>query len=93
MKPSKPKFNLDHRNYGAWYISPKKWDKRFQSLSDPKSIEMVRARNLAKKEKKNKSIISKDVLPEVKVNISTSKYILRYLERLCIDIILKVFFK
>ena len=68
IKPSKPKFNLDHRNYGAWYINPKKWDKRFQSLSDPKSIEMVRARNLAKKEKKNKSIISKDVLPEVKVN-------------------------
>ena len=67
-KPREPEINLDHRNYGAWYIHPKKWEERFQSLSDPKSIDMIKSRNLAKQEKRNKSIISKDVLPEVKVN-------------------------
>ena len=25
----KPKLRLDHRNYGAWYIKPEDWEKRF----------------------------------------------------------------
>ena len=49
---TKPK--LDHRNYGAWYISPTKYQKRFEELSDPKSIEMVKSRIMIKKEKQNK---------------------------------------
>ena len=48
------KSKLDHRNYGAWYISPTKYQKRFEELSDPKSIEMVKSRIMLKKEKQNK---------------------------------------
>ena len=52
--PIEPKIELDHRNYGAWYIDPTKWEKRFQNLSDPKSIDIIKARILAKKEKQDK---------------------------------------
>ena len=48
------KISLDHKNYGAWYLHPSKWEKRFQSLSDPKSIDIVKSRNVSKKEKRNK---------------------------------------
>ena len=52
--PIEPKIELDHRNYGAWYIEPTKWEKRFQNLSDPKSIDIIKARIQSKKEKQDK---------------------------------------
>ena len=51
--PEEPKLNLDRKNYGAWYINPKKWEKRFQKLSDPKSIEHVKARRVPKGDKQS----------------------------------------
>ena len=42
---------LDHRQYGAWYLHPRKWENRFQSLSDPKSIEIVKARRIPRGDK------------------------------------------
>ena len=51
---AEPKMRLDHRNYGAWYIAPTKYQKRFEELSDPKSIEIVKSRIMEKKEKQNK---------------------------------------
>ena len=36
--------NLDHRKYGAWYLPPRKWEKRFHSLSDPLDVEIIKAR-------------------------------------------------
>ena len=59
VKPE-PKIKLDHRNYGAWYISPTKYQKRFEELSDPKSIEIVKSRIMVKKEKQNKIDIKTD---------------------------------
>ena len=59
VKPE-PKIKLDHRNYGAWYISPTKYQKRFEELSDPKSIEIVKSRIMVKKEKQNKMDIKTD---------------------------------
>ena len=29
---------LDHRNYGAWYIPPHKWQDRFCRLTDPTAV-------------------------------------------------------
>lgn len=50
-----PKVKLDHRQYGTWFLPPKMWEKRFQDLSDPKSIEVVKSRSrLAKTEKTTK---------------------------------------
>ena len=54
--PVEAKPNLDHKNYGAWYLHPSKWEKRFQNLSDPKSIDIVKSRIMLKKEKQNKVI-------------------------------------
>ena len=51
---AEPMMRLDHRNYGAWYIAPNKYQKRFEELSDPKSIEIVKSRIMEKKEKQNK---------------------------------------
>ena len=45
------KINLDHRKYGAWYLHPSKWESRFQSLSDPKSIEIIKERRIPKADK------------------------------------------
>ena len=45
------KVNLDHRLYGVWYLHPKTWEDRFQSLSDPKSIEVVKARRVPRGDK------------------------------------------
>ena len=42
---------LDYRQYGAWYLHPRKWENRFQSLSDPKSIEIVKARRIPRGDK------------------------------------------
>ena len=57
---AEPKIKLDHRNYGAWYISPNKYQKRFEELSDPKAIEIVKSRIMVKKEKQNKIDIKTD---------------------------------
>ena len=57
---AEPKIKLDHRNYGAWYIAPTKYQKRFEELSDPKSIEIVKSRIMVKKEKQNKIDIKTD---------------------------------
>ena len=43
------KLNLDRRNYGAWYLDPSKWEERFQNLSDPKSIAIMKTRNMSNK--------------------------------------------
>ena len=68
--PDEPKIELDHRNYGAWYIDPTKWEKRFQNLSDPKSIDIIKARILAKKEKQDKFFHQK----QEKVNTHQGTY-------------------
>ena len=47
-KKVEEKPRLDHRNYGAWYMHPKKWDQRFQKLSDPKAIAQVKSRKIGK---------------------------------------------
>ena len=66
--PTEPKISLDHKNYGAWYLHPSKWEKRFQSLSDPKSIDIVKSRNLLKKEKQNR-VMGMTIQEKVKVNV------------------------
>ena len=71
---AEPKSKLDHRNYGAWYISPTKYQKRFEELSDPKSIEMVKSRIMLKKEKQNKIDI-KIVREKVIYNFDPDWYI------------------
>ena len=38
-KRPKPKLRLDHRNYGAWYIKPEDWEKRFHRKSKKAAIE------------------------------------------------------
>ena len=43
------KLNLDRHNYGAWYLDPSKWEERFQNLSDPKSIAIIKTRNVLNK--------------------------------------------
>ena len=43
------KLNLDRHNYGAWYLDPSKWEERFQNLSDPKSIAIIKTRNISNK--------------------------------------------
>ena len=43
------KLNLDRHNYGAWYLDPSKWEERFQNLSDPKSIAIIKTRNMSNK--------------------------------------------
>ena len=43
------KLNLDRHNYGAWYLDPSKWEERFQNLSDPKSIAIIKTRNMSKR--------------------------------------------
>ena len=48
-KSTEPRLNLDHRNYGNWFLPPSKWEKRFQNLSDPKSIEVVKGRSRCRK--------------------------------------------
>ena len=53
--PIVPKPELDHRNYGAWYLHPTKWEKRFQNLSDPKAIDIVKSRILLKKENQDQA--------------------------------------
>ena len=50
-KPEDIKVKLDHRQYGAWYLHPSKWESRFQNLSDPKSIEIVKSRRESKLDK------------------------------------------
>ena len=70
--PTEPKISLDHKNYGAWYLHPSKWEKRFQSLSDPKSIDIVKSRNLLKKEKQNR-VMGMTIQEKVKVNIIENK--------------------
>ena len=62
-KPNEPKMNLDHRNYGAWYLHPTQWDQRFQRLSDPKSIEIVKSRNISKVENQGK-LAKQDTAPK-----------------------------
>ena len=57
---AEPKIRLDHRNYGAWYIAPTKYQKRFEELSNPKSIELVKSRIMVQKEKQNKIDIKTD---------------------------------
>ena len=46
-----PERSLDHRNYGAWYITPKNWEKRFHELSNPKAVEMIKHRRIPRGEK------------------------------------------
>ena len=41
---------FDHRNYGAWYIKSAKWESRFHSLSDQKSVKMLKNRRIPKNE-------------------------------------------
>ena len=57
------KVKLDHRQYGVWYLHPKKWESRFQSLSDPKSIEIVKARRVPRGDKQasKQDVVSKKV--------------------------------
>ena len=45
------KVNLDHRLYGVWYLHPTKWEDRFQNLSDPKSVEIMKARRVPRGER------------------------------------------
>ena len=62
-KPDEPKLILDHKNYGAWYINPNKWEERFQSLSDPKAMEIVKSRSLLRAEKRLKYAgVKEDIL-------------------------------
>ena len=35
----KPKLRLDHRNYGAWYIKPEDWEKRFRRKSKKAALD------------------------------------------------------
>ena len=57
------KVKLDHRQYGVWYLHPRKWESRFQSLSDPKSIEIVKARRVPRGDKQasKQDVVSKKV--------------------------------
>ena len=55
---------LDYRQYGAWYLHPRKWENRFQSLSDPKSIEIVKSRRIPRGDK-----------PASKQDVATKKVI------------------
>jgi len=48
------KLDLDHRNYGAWYIHPSKWGERFDNISDPKSIEFIKTRKMTEIEKQKR---------------------------------------
>ena len=69
------KLNLDHRNYGIWYVHPSKWEGRFQSLSDPKSIEIIKARNMAKAEKQKRFMIKEEiVMPKVSFFVAYNLY-------------------
>ena len=43
------KLNLNRHNYGAWYLEPSKWEERFQNLSDPKAIAIIKTRNMSNK--------------------------------------------
>ena len=71
---AEPKMRLDHRNYGAWYIAPTKYQKRFEELSDPKSIEIVKSRIMVQKEKQNKIDI-KTVREKVIYNLHDKVFI------------------
>ena len=38
-KKPKPKLRLDHRNYGAWYVKPEDWEKRFHRKTKKAALE------------------------------------------------------
>ena len=69
-KEEKPR--LDHRNYGAWYLHPQKWDHRFQKLSDPKAIAQMKGRRVGK-EDIVKATIEKEQQHEVPEEIITDE--------------------
>ena len=44
---------FDHRNYGAWYVKPVKWETRFHDLSDPKSVKVLKNRRIPENERQS----------------------------------------
>ena len=44
---------FDHRNYGAWYVKPAKWETRFHDLSDPKSVKVLKNRRIPENERQS----------------------------------------
>ena len=55
---------FDHRNYGAWYINSAKWESRFHSLSDQKSVKILKNRRISENERQ--------------LNAQTVRLLLRY---------------
>ena len=47
-KEEKPR--IDHRNYGAWYLHPQRWEQRFHKMSDPKAISQMKGRRVGKED-------------------------------------------
>ena len=41
---------FDHRNYGAWYLNPQKWEKRFHKMSDQRMVTKMKDRRVGKED-------------------------------------------
>ena len=61
-KEEKPR--LDHRNYGAWYLHPQRWEQRFHKMSDPKAISQMKSRRVGKEEEDQQDEIPEDIITD-----------------------------
>ena len=64
----KPKLRLDHRNYGAWYLNPEDWEKRFHRKSKKLALEQC----LQKRESRHPEAVSGTKTKEVKATSTKS---------------------
>ena len=62
----KDKPRLDHRQYGVWYLEPKKWEPRFHQKSDQKLVKKIKSRRSGKEDssKPSTELESADIKPE-----------------------------
>lgn len=47
---------LDHRKYGAWYLKPTLWEKRFHQISDSQKVAKIKARRKPASDFKNEPV-------------------------------------